>query len=231
MMFACRFWNWCIYWCWLFQKVQIIWMIFRSHTLQIRFKVSNGSQLHGSEWFNRLSDSMFASFPLVPWRTSVYFLHDSAQAMRAKVSCKAIDCILRRPFPYETACGTRVHGMGGQLCQPFLRMHSLRLPPKTRRHWWKKQHLSHGPRGTGQRCFGGLASGWQVPLVFLKAKRDGRMEEDGPLFGFLSRRKLYCIPPFCYPSPSGLLVCWHFQLWGCSPASLAIVPLCSHSGV
>ncbi len=142
-------------------------------------------------------------------------------------------CVVYFHMKRPAALGSTVWAAssGAGLCQPFLRMHSLRLPPKTRRHWWKKQHLSHGPRGTGQRCFGGLASGWQVPLVFLKAKRDGRMEEDGTLFGFLSRRKLYCIPPFCYPSPSGLLVCWHFQLWGCSPASLAIVPLCSHSGV
>lgn len=63
------------------------------------------------------------------------------------------------------------------------------------------------PRDWTEMFFKGLASGWQVPLVFLKAKRDGRMEEDGLLFGFLSRRKLYCIPPFCYPSPSGLLAC------------------------
>lgn len=213
-------------------------MIFRSHIQLIHCKVSNESQRCWSDWFNRLSDSMFASFPLAanakpPSRTSRSFLYDCEpkSVVKQLTAFSVVHFHMKRA---AALCSTVwPASLGTGLCQPFLRRHSLQPPPKTRRHWWKKRHLSHGPRGTGKRCFGG-ASGWQVPLVFFKGKRDGRMEEDGlrgPLFGFLSRRKLYCIPPFCYPSPSALLACWHFQLWGCSPASQAIVPLWSHSGV
>ncbi len=137
MMFACRFWNYRIYRCWLFQKVQMIWMIFQSHTLQIRSKVSNGSQLRRSEWFNRLPDSMFASFPLAanakpPWRTSRSFLHECEP--KSVVKQLTAFCVVHFHMKRAAALGSTVWpaSSGAGLCQPFLCMHSLRPPQQNK---------------------------------------------------------------------------------------------------
>lgn len=167
-------------------------------------------------------------FPLLPCycQSPLAFFTVLCVAVRAKVTCLAIDCILPHWFPYEIGSSTSLwlHGRVQHLMLPanvFSDCRGLRQNKTILMKAWR--HLSgyHPPRDKSEIQ--------RVSSVVYRCFRSGWPWEAEPMFHFCltyCRKWVELYSALHCPSTKWLFFLgWHFQLWVCIPAGTFSVPL------